>query len=104
MSDTDAKRVGLSGAQNGRWVLWSFPLKDPQNPISEAEPLKPGSSTRFVVESRDRPGFTSASADQFPQFEISSDWPEQAILQANPLQDFDWVQQTRHCSRAALWT
>jgi hypothetical protein len=88
---SDAKRVGLSGAPNGRYVMWSCPLKDPGDPTPAAEPLEPGSSARFALESVNRPGFTTAFAHQWPPFEISSEWPEQVILQASALEDVDWI-------------
>ncbi|MBV9503220.1 MAG: hypothetical protein JO138_27925 [Acidobacteriaceae bacterium] len=89
MPHTVAKRTGLTGSPTGYWVTWSSPSLG--GPSSPQTPLPPGSAVRFVIQSSKRPGFTTASADQFPPFEISSDWPEQVIRQANPLQDLDWV-------------
>jgi hypothetical protein len=57
------------------------PLKDFGDPTS----------ARFAIESVIRRGFTTASISHFPAFEISSDWPEQVILQASLLQTPDWV-------------
>ncbi len=82
LTDTEAKRIGLSGAPDGWWVDWSSPPSDP---------LPPGSSARFVIETALRPGFTTASVAHFPAFEISEYWPEEVIHEADPLQDPDWV-------------
>lgn len=82
MTNTEAKRVGLSAASDGWWVSWFCP---------SSEPLVPGSSARFVLESAHRPGFTSASVAHFPAFNISEYWPEEVIHQADPLQDPYWV-------------
>jgi hypothetical protein len=82
MTNTEAKRIGLSAASDGWWVTWFCP---------SSEPLAPGSSARFVLESAHRPGFTNASVAHFPAFNISEYWPEEVIHQADLLQDPYWV-------------
>jgi len=82
MTNTEAKRIGLSAAPNDWWVTWFCP---------SSGPLVPGSSIRFVLKSAHRPGFTTASVAHFPAFDISEYWPEEVIHQANPLQDPYWV-------------
>jgi hypothetical protein len=69
----DILRIELTGAPDGWIVRWFCP---------DDHPLAPGASTRFVIESADRRGFTTAAANRYSPVEISSEWPEEVIQQA----------------------
>jgi hypothetical protein len=82
VSHGDMLRIGLTGAPEGWLVRWFCP---------NDRPLAPGASTRFVIESADRPGFTTTAATRYSPVEISSEWPEEIIQQASLVAHPYWV-------------
>lgn len=77
-------RVGIPGAPSGIAAWWT--------PKLEGNRLPPGASTNFMLVTGARPGFTSASTEDFPHLELTNEWPEEVLDQLGPVLDPKWIQ------------